>query len=258
MVAAAMISRLILLPLVAFASSPRHAFVSTAITSTTTIEQQRLRREPQQQDSISILSTTLSSKIHDDEENNGANSNHLAFHRRASATRRMVLQQMLFTTTIGTSGGMVMATPGSATAASVPTTPVSLGAAAEITSRSTYWPLGKVAFSLLPLAGTYTRRATIFETVCAAKDDGRRDGLDITTSSGMRNGIVWTLDQIQGVVNVNVPVRMVVIKVSARTNRCTCTKQSQQTNTNLVSLEISISKTDKNYTITQQHYPAIT
>lgn len=220
MVAAAMISRLILLPLVAFASSPRHAFVSnpsTAITSTTTIEQQRLRREPQQQDSISILSTTLSSKIHDDEENNGANSNHLAFHRRASATRRMVLQQMLFTTTIGTSGGMVMATPGSATAASVPTTPVSLGAAAEITSRSTYWPLGKVAFSLLPLAGTYTRRATIFETVCAAKDDGRRDGLDITTSSGMRNGIVWTLDQIQGVVNVNVPVRMVVIKVSART-----------------------------------------
>jgi hypothetical protein len=27
-------------------------------------------------------------------------------------------------------------------------------------------------------------------------------------------GAVWTLDQIQGVVNVNVPVRMVVIKVS--------------------------------------------
>ncbi len=228
-----------MLPLVAFASSPQNAFVSnpsTAINSTTTntIEQQRLRREPQQQDSISILSTTLSSKLHDVEENNDDNANHLAFHRITSTTRRMVLQQMLFTTTIGTSGGMVMATPGSATAASVPATHVSLGAAAEITSRSTYWPLGKVAFSLLPLAGTYTRRATVFETICAAKDDGRRNGLDITTSSGLTNGIVWTLDQIQGVVNVNVPVRMVVIKVSARTNHWTCvTKQSQQTNTNL-------------------------
>ena len=61
-------------------------------------------------------------------------------------------------------------------------------------TRYTSWPLGKVAFSLLPLAGSYTRRATVTDEVI--KDT------------------IWTMDQIQGVVNVNVPVRMTVIKVS--------------------------------------------
>jgi hypothetical protein len=56
------------------------------------------------------------------------------------------------------------------------------------------WPIGKVAFSLLPLAGTGTRRATIEETIVP--------------------GQIWTHDQIQGVVNVNVPVRQTVIKLS--------------------------------------------
>ena len=56
------------------------------------------------------------------------------------------------------------------------------------------WPLGKVAFSLLPLAGTSTRRATTEE--CIVPDT------------------IWTHDQIQGVVNVNVPVRQTVIKLS--------------------------------------------
>eukprot|EP00804_Cyclotella_cryptica_P019775 CCRYP_009671-RA/>CCRYP_009671-RA protein AED:0.11 eAED:0.11 QI:107/1/1/1/1/1/5/328/561 len=65
-------------------------------------------------------------------------------------------------------------------------------------TRETTWPLGKVAFSLLPLAGSYSRRATVKETII---DDGI-------------NGI-WTFDQIQGVVNVNVPVRMTVIKLSS-------------------------------------------
>lgn len=55
------------------------------------------------------------------------------------------------------------------------------------------WPLGKVAFSLLPLAGTSTRRATVEE--CVVKDT------------------IWTHDQLQGVVNVNVPVRQTVIKL---------------------------------------------
>jgi Domain of unknown function (DUF4336) len=55
------------------------------------------------------------------------------------------------------------------------------------------WPLGKVAFSLLPLAGTYTRRATVEETIVP--------------------NTIWTHDQIQGVVNVNVPVRMTTIKL---------------------------------------------
>jgi len=55
------------------------------------------------------------------------------------------------------------------------------------------WPLGKVAFSLLPLAGTYSRRATVEETIV--------------------ENTIWTHDQIQGVVNVNVPVRQTVVKL---------------------------------------------
>ena len=55
------------------------------------------------------------------------------------------------------------------------------------------WPLGKVAFSLLPLAGTSTRRATVETTII--KDT------------------MWTHDQVQGVVNVNVPVRQTVIRL---------------------------------------------
>eukprot|EP00980_Cylindrotheca_fusiformis_P001464 scaffold345_cov134-Cylindrotheca_fusiformis.AAC.75 len=55
------------------------------------------------------------------------------------------------------------------------------------------WPLGKVAFSLLPLAGTSSRRATVEECVIPET--------------------IWTHDQIQGVVNVNVPVRQTVIRL---------------------------------------------
>ena len=60
-------------------------------------------------------------------------------------------------------------------------------------SKETYWPLGKIAFSLLPLAGG-SRRATVETTII--KDT------------------MWTFDQIQGVVNVNVPVRQTVIRLS--------------------------------------------
>lgn len=60
-------------------------------------------------------------------------------------------------------------------------------------SKDLSWPLGKVAFSLLPLAATSTRRATVEE--CIIPDT------------------IWTHDQIQGVVNVNVPVRQIVVKV---------------------------------------------
>jgi len=56
------------------------------------------------------------------------------------------------------------------------------------------WPLGKIAFSLLPLAGTSSRRATVEE--CIVPDT------------------IWTHDQIQGVVNVNVPVRQTVVRLS--------------------------------------------
>lgn len=57
------------------------------------------------------------------------------------------------------------------------------------------WPLGKVAFSLLPLAGTSTRRATV--------------------EAEIEPNAIWTHDQIQGVVNVNVPVRQTVIRLQS-------------------------------------------
>ena len=61
-------------------------------------------------------------------------------------------------------------------------------------SKDKYWPLGKIAFSLLPLAGG-SRRATVEQTIVP--------------------DTMWTHDQIQGIVNVNVPVRQTVIKLSA-------------------------------------------
>ena len=54
------------------------------------------------------------------------------------------------------------------------------------------WDLHKVAFSLLPLSPG-RRRKTILEEVVS--------------------GQIWTLDQIQGIVNVNVPVRSVIVKL---------------------------------------------
>lgn len=56
-----------------------------------------------------------------------------------------------------------------------------------------FWNLNRVAFSLLPLAPG-PRRKTIFEEVL--------------------KGQIWTLDQIQGIVNVNVPVRSTIVKLS--------------------------------------------
>lgn len=61
-------------------------------------------------------------------------------------------------------------------------------------SKDLSWPLGKVAFSFLPLAGTSSRRATVEQEVVPGK--------------------IWTFDQVQGVVNVNVPVRQTVVKLS--------------------------------------------
>ena len=58
-----------------------------------------------------------------------------------------------------------------------------------------YWPTGKVACSLLPLAGTNSRRATVEQVVVP--------------------DTIWTHDQIQGVVNVNVPVRQTVIRLQS-------------------------------------------
>jgi hypothetical protein len=55
------------------------------------------------------------------------------------------------------------------------------------------FPLGRIAFSLLPLAGIEQR---------------------VTTQQEIVRNEMWTLDQLQGVLAVNVPVRATVIKLS--------------------------------------------
>jgi hypothetical protein len=99
----------------------------------------------------------------------------------AQEDRRHFLSSLTFSA-IGT-----LASPSLATAA---TTTIPTPAFTKDLS----WPLGKVAFSLLPLAGTSTRRATVEEEIVPGK--------------------IWTHDQLQGIVNVNVPVRQTVIKLS--------------------------------------------
>lgn len=101
---------------------------------------------------------------------------------------------------LGISGGLFIAPSAFNSAAAVPSSAIasSSNAAAAVPSltREFSWPLGKVAFSLLPLAGTSTRRATVEEIIV--------------------DGHIWTHDQLQGIVNVNVPVRQVVVQLSAK------------------------------------------
>lgn len=115
-----------------------------------------------------ISATTNQDELHDDDVI-------IPNHRRS-----------LFRYTLTAASTMVLPTSASALAEAtttliVPTPPV---------TRDLSWPLGKVAFSLLPLAGS-SRRATVEECIVPGK--------------------VWTHDQIQGIVNVNVPVRQTVI-----------------------------------------------
>lgn len=61
-------------------------------------------------------------------------------------------------------------------------------------STKTSFPLGRFAFSLLPLhPESVGRRKTLYKEV-------------------VKNQI-WTLDQVQGIINVNVPVRCVILKL---------------------------------------------
>jgi hypothetical protein len=103
-------------------------------------------------------------------------------------TRRGFFLTAATTTTTFFSSTVLATSPASAVTPPsylVPTPPL---------TKDTYWPIGKVAFSLLPLAGTRTRRKTLQETVIP--------------------NLMWTHDQIQGIVNVNVPVRQIVVKLS--------------------------------------------
>jgi len=78
------------------------------------------------------------------------------------------------------------------------TTTAAVAAAGDSSSSSSMmsWPLGKIAFSLLPLEGTYTDRLTVQQAIVENR--------------------IWTHDQLQGVVNVDVPVRQTVVKLSEK------------------------------------------
>ena len=127
--------------------------------------------------SRSGASVALASKRHLDDEPSDDDDGTL--------TRRRLLESTIATT----AASLVASSPVGAfspTPQKFPTPPY---------DRDLYWPTGKVAFSLLPLAGTNSRRATVQEEV--VKDT------------------IWTHDQIQGVVNVNVPVRQTVIRLKS-------------------------------------------
>ena len=104
------------------------------------------------------------------------------------SSRRILMQQTILATSTSL---LVPNSPALATTTSAAETPFVVPSPPS--SRLTNWPLGKVAFSLLPLAGTSTRRATVQETIIP--------------------DTMWTHDQIQGIVNVNVPVRQTVIRL---------------------------------------------
>jgi len=108
----------------------------------------------------------------------------------AVTKRRGFLRTMAQTATAVT--GMAAGLPFIPSAASASATSPYLIPSPAMT-KDVSWPLGKVAFSLLPLAGTSTRRATVEE--CIVPDT------------------IWTHDQIQGIVNVNVPVRQTVVRL---------------------------------------------
>jgi Domain of unknown function (DUF4336) len=131
-------------------------------------------------------STTLTHRPRPNEDDDWTNMDN-----RNLWNRRKLIQQT--TTMIASSLLLPQLPAAAAAAASTTSTSSSLVVPSPPSSPSTSWPLGKVAFSLLPLAGTSTRRATVEETIIP--------------------DTMWTHDQIQGIVNVNVPVRMTTIRL---------------------------------------------
>jgi hypothetical protein len=76
-----------------------------------------------------------------------------------------------------------------------PTPPAKSGIVVPKRDPRLVFPLGNFGFSLLPLSPESTgRRKTLLKTIVPQQ--------------------VWTLDQVQGIINVNVPVRCTVIKLS--------------------------------------------
>eukprot|EP00986_Skeletonema_menzelii_P009569 scaffold4383_cov145-Skeletonema_menzelii.AAC.8 len=124
----------------------------------------------------------------DDESSQASFKNSHA--KQLQPSRRDAIESLLSIATAITTATTALSSPTAALAATTAAAVVPI----PPQSRATTWPLGKVAFSLLPLAGSYTRRATIMEEIIP--------------------NTIWTMDQVQGVVNVNVPVRMTIIKLS--------------------------------------------
>mmetsp|Transcript_11419 Transcript_11419/g.27263 ORF Transcript_11419/g.27263 Transcript_11419/m.27263 type:complete len:594 (+) Transcript_11419:41-1822(+) len=156
-----------------------HGYVPVSVTSVSSsiVSHRRLQRH------LPLLLTAIED---DSAENNGYGK---------GEDRRQWMKRMA--TNAAAAAFSFSSTTSSAVAA---TSTASTGAASQYVvptpafTKDVSWPLGKVAFSLLPLAGTSTRRATVEE--CLVEDT------------------IWTHDQIQGVVNVNVPVRQTVIRLS--------------------------------------------
>ena len=96
--------------------------------------------------------------------------------------RRKLLQQ--------TAGFLAAMYPATTTFAAAATTTTEFLVPTPKFDPNMNWPLGKIAFSLLPLQGG-AQRVTLEECVVP--------------------GHLWTYDQIQGIVHVNVPVRQTVI-----------------------------------------------
>lgn len=162
--------------------------------TTTTLASSSLHDDSSSHEAINVSNNgSLDEKQQQPPLDSGNSNNNKA---REQPSRRDAIESLLSivaTTIITTSSSSaaLLASPATALAATTTTTTV---LPIPPQSRYTTWPLGKVAFSLLPLAGSYTRRATVMEEVIP--------------------NTIWTMDQIQGVVNVNVPVRMTVIKLS--------------------------------------------
>lgn len=139
----------------------------------------------------SLLKLLRKSNILDNDGNDEGTNDDNAMLSAASNRRNFFTKSMSIVSTAMAGAGLFPGPQQQAFAA--------VGAAAPVIETPSFtkevtWPIGKVAFSLLPLAGTSTRRATVEE--CIIPDT------------------MWTHDQIQGVVNVNVPVRQTVVKLS--------------------------------------------
>lgn len=192
-----MINLRLFLPLAILMTSSSNAFQSQLPS-----RQLKAANENSRRRTNNFRCNRLVTKVNNDEnqnvrniiEENNHSENMFNYNKNQSNNRRSFLASAT-ATVLSSLSSVALSTNSPAQAATAAST---VGNTAEIITptftKELSWPLGKVAFSLLPLAATSTRRATVEE--CLVEDT------------------IWTHDQIQGVVNVNVPVRQIVVKLS--------------------------------------------